>query len=157
MIFLECQIPFANGGKGRPQGRYGGKEGGKGAGAGRGEENDKGPSEGGHSPFRWFFQRLCYGMWLFHLHSTVKNRAFFPVFPLAGSTAKAFSRLSLWSFKKKSVNHFLWHSFFKWLCHSIWLFYFSRMLKRETFSPIFPLTDSMMGELYWLCLWNFKK
>ena len=50
MIFLECQIPFANGGKGRPQGRYGGKEGGKGAGAGRGEKNDKGPSEGDNKP-----------------------------------------------------------------------------------------------------------
>ena len=37
MIFLECQIPFANGGKGRPQGRYGGKEGGKGAGGGQAE------------------------------------------------------------------------------------------------------------------------
>ena len=40
-------------------------------------------------------------MWLFHLHSAVKNRAFFPVFPLAGSTAEAFFRLFLWSFKEK--------------------------------------------------------
>ena len=31
----------------------------------------------------------------------------FSVFPLAGSTAKAFCRLSLWSFKEKSINHFL--------------------------------------------------
>ena len=29
------------------------------------------------------------------------------------------------------------------LCHSLWLFYFSSMLKIETFSPIFRLTDSI--------------
>ena len=45
-------------------------------------------------------------MWLFHLHSAVKNAAFFPVFPLAGSTAKAFFRLSLWSFKGKALTIF---------------------------------------------------
>ena len=45
-------------------------------------------------------------MWLFHLHSAVKNRAFFPVFPLAGSTAEAFFRLSLWSFKEKTSTIF---------------------------------------------------
>ena len=49
---------------------------------------------------------LCYSMWLFHLHSAVKNTAFFPVFSLAGSTAKAFFRLSLWSFKKKASTAF---------------------------------------------------
>ena len=43
------------------------------------------------------------------------------------------------------------------LCHSIWSFYFSRMLKIETFSPIFPLADAVMGALYWLFLGNFKK
>ena len=68
----------------------------------------KGPPSvaGGHSPFRWFLKALLY-MWLFHLHSAVKNRALFPVFPLAGSTAKAFFQLSLWSFKEKNINHFL--------------------------------------------------
>ena len=45
--------------------------------------------------------------WLFHLHSTVKIR---PFYPLAESTAKAFCWLFLWSFKEKSINHFLWHS-----------------------------------------------
>ena len=45
-------------------------------------------------------------MWLFHLYSAVENTAFFPVFPLAGYTAKAFCRLSLWRFKEKSINHF---------------------------------------------------
>ena len=52
-------------------------------------------------------KRLCYNMWLFHLHNAVKIRPFSPVFPLAGSTAKAFCRLSLWTFKEKSINHFL--------------------------------------------------
>ena len=43
------------------------------------------------------------------------------------------------------------------LYHSIWLFYFSSMLKIETFSPIFPLPDSIIEASYWLFLWNFKK
>ena len=42
-------------------------------------------------------------MWWFHLHSAVKIRPFSPVFPLAGSTAQAFCRLSLWSWKKASA------------------------------------------------------
>ena len=54
-----------------------------------------------------YFRRLCYGIWLFYLHSTLKIQPFSPVFPLAGSTAEAFCRLSLWSFKEKSINHFL--------------------------------------------------
>ena len=49
-------------------------------------------------------------MWLFHFHSTVKIQPFSPVFSLAGSTAKACCRLSLWSFKEKRINCFLWHS-----------------------------------------------
>ena len=32
----------------------------------------------------------AYSIWLFHLHSAVENTAFFPVFPLAESTAKVF-------------------------------------------------------------------
>ncbi len=47
-----------------------------------------------------------YSMWLFHLHSAVENTAFFPVFPLAESTAKAFFRLSLWNFKEKTSIFF---------------------------------------------------
>ena len=54
-----------------------------------------------------FSERLCHSMWLFHLHSTVKIQPFYPVFPLAGSTAKAFFQLSLWNFKEKSINYFL--------------------------------------------------
>ena len=50
------------------------------------------------------------GMWLFHLHSTLKLQLFYPVFPLAESTAKTFCWLSLWNFKEKSISHFLWHS-----------------------------------------------
>ena len=36
--------------------------------------------------------------------------SFFLFFALAGSTVKAFCRLSLWSFKEKSISHFLGHS-----------------------------------------------
>ena len=45
-------------------------------------------------------------MWLFHLHSAVKIQPFSPVFPLAGTTVKAFFRLSLWSFKEKASTIF---------------------------------------------------
>ena len=52
-------------------------------------------------------------MWLFHLHRTVNNTAFFSGFPLGGIAeplAKAFCRLFLWNFKEKSINRFLGHS-----------------------------------------------
>ena len=52
-------------------------------------------------------ERLCYSLWLFHLHSAVKIQPFSPVFLLAEYRAKAFCRLSLWNFKEKSINHFL--------------------------------------------------
>ena len=45
-------------------------------------------------------------MWLFHLHSAVKIQPFSPVFLLAGSTAKAFYRLILWTFKEKASTNF---------------------------------------------------
>ncbi len=35
-----------------------------------------------------------------------ENTAFYPVFPLAGATAKAFCRLSLWNFKEKASTIF---------------------------------------------------
>ena len=47
-----------------------------------------------------FLEKLCHGMWLFHLHSTLKLQLFYPVFPLAESTAKTFCWLSLWNFKE---------------------------------------------------------
>ena len=77
---------------------------------------------------------LCYSLWLFHLHSEVKIQPFSPVFPLAESIAKAFCRLFLWSFKEKSINHFLGHSLFN-----------------------SSLMDFMIGAFYWLFLWSFKK
>ena len=39
-----------------------------------------------------------------------KIQPFSPVSPLAGATDKAFCRLSLWSFREKSINHFLEHN-----------------------------------------------
>ena len=57
-----------------------------------------------------FLKKLCHGMWLFHLHSTLKLQLFYPIFPLAESTAKTFCWLSLWNFKEKSIYRFLWHS-----------------------------------------------
>ena len=50
--------------------------------------------------------RLCYSLWLFHLHSALKIQPFSPIFPLAGATAKAFFCLSLWNFKKKTSTIF---------------------------------------------------
>ncbi|WP_308771322.1 hypothetical protein, partial [uncultured Bilophila sp.] len=44
-------------------------------------------------------------MWLFHLHSAVKNTAFFPVFSLLGYSQGLF-RLSLWSFREKASTIF---------------------------------------------------
>ncbi len=35
-------------------------------------------------------RKALYSLWLFYLHSAVKIQPFYPVFPLAGSTAKAF-------------------------------------------------------------------
>ena len=49
---------------------------------------------------------LCYSLWLFYLHSAVKIQPFYPVFPLAGATAKAFFQLSIWNFKKKASTVF---------------------------------------------------
>ena len=58
MIFLECQIPFANGGKeGHATGKVWRERGRKrSGGAGRGEEDDKGPSEGDIRLFDDFFK-----------------------------------------------------------------------------------------------------
>ena len=40
-------------------------------------------------------ERPCHSMWLFHLRNIVRIQTFYPVFPLAGSTAKAFCWLFL--------------------------------------------------------------
>ena len=85
-------------------------------------------------------------------------------------------------FKEKSINHLLWHSFFKsfgsvirmwafhlysimkippffrWLCHSImWLFHLHSTLKIRLFSPVFPLAESIAETFCWLSLWAFKE
>ena len=64
------------------------------------------PADGLHD---WgiLFVRLCYSLWLFHLHNAVKIQPFSLIFLLAEYRAKAFCRLSLWNFKEKSINHFL--------------------------------------------------
>ncbi|WP_308771274.1 hypothetical protein [uncultured Bilophila sp.] len=55
--------------------------------------------------FLWNFkERVCHGMWLFHLHSTLKIRLFYPFFPLTESTAKTFCWLSLWNFKREKYQ-----------------------------------------------------
>ncbi|WP_308770424.1 hypothetical protein [uncultured Bilophila sp.] len=45
-------------------------------------------------------------MWLFHLHSAVKIQPFYPIFPLAGSTAKAFSGYPFGTSRKKASTIF---------------------------------------------------
>ena len=62
---------------------------------------------GKNDPDTRYFNGSVISMWSFHLHSVVKIQPFSSVFPLAGTTVKAFFRLSLWSFKEKSINHFL--------------------------------------------------
>ena len=127
--------------------------------------------------FYWLFFWLCYSLWLFHPHSTMKIQPFFPSFPLAGSTAKAFCRLFLWNSKEKSVSHFLWHSHWKkadewgaayreavkkrmrfWARprHGMWLFYLYNMLKIQVFIQI-SLRDSMIEAFFGGFLWSFKK
>lgn len=48
-------------------------------------------------------------MWLFHLHSAVKIRAFYPVFPSSESTTTVFCWLFHWNFREKASTYFLWH------------------------------------------------
>jgi len=93
----------------------------------------------------------------------LKIKTFSPIFPLADAMMGQFIGYSLGISRR--LYHRKWLMLFslkfrrnkRRLCHSIWLFYFSRMLKIETFSPIFPLADAVMGALYWLFLGNFKK
>ena len=42
-------------------------------------------------------------------------------FLLAESTVRALCWLFLWNFREKSINYFLGHSHFLWLCLSLWL------------------------------------
>ena len=47
------------------------------------------------------FKKVLYSMWLSHLHSAVKIRAFYPVFPSSESTATVFCWLFHWNFREK--------------------------------------------------------
>ena len=79
------------------------------------------------------------------------------IFSLPGAPANAFKKFNKGS-HWKYISQMVWrHYSLFWLCHSTWLLYFSSMLKIETFSPIFPLPDSIIEASYWLFLWNFKK
>ena len=117
-----------------------------------------------------FYKKLYHSMWLFHPHSAVKIQPFYPVFPVAESTADVFCRLFLWSCKEKSINHFLWYSlpfptgtdsrrtasppvkifaggagedaFYKRLHHDIWLLHPHSTVKMQPFYPVFPLAES---------------
>ena len=119
------------------------------------------------------FERLCLSLWLIQ-DSNWKGRVLWKLFGGLATILQNWiscneqkmreahitrrgTSFYLLIFIEKIINRKIEHSLLERLCHGIWLFYFNRMLKRETFSPLFPLTDSMMGELYWLFLWNFKK
>ena len=58
-------------------------------------------------------------------------------------------------FIEKIINRKIEHSLFIRLCHRIWLLHLHSMVKREAFSLIFPLMDSMAGGFYRLFPWNF--
>ena len=45
----------------------------------------------------------------------------------------------------------------EWLCHSVWLFHLHSTVKRQPFSPVFPLAESITEAFFWLFLWNFKE
>ena len=116
----------------------------------------------------WLKHLALHSIRLFHFRSTVKIRPFFPIFLLAESTAKAFCRLILFDFKKKSINHFLWHNFIQipswrapWLkhlaLHSIRLFHFHSTVKIWPFSPVFPLVESTAKAFCRLILLDFKQ
>ena len=77
-------------------------------------------------------------MWLFHLHSAVKIQPF-SGFPLGGITAKVFYRLSLWGFKEKSINHFLWHRLLKFQRIAIYLSLGALQWKTGAKSRIFTM------------------
>ena len=108
-------------------------------------------------------RRLCYSLWLFYFRNTVKIQPFYPVSPLAGATGKAFCRLSLWSFREKSINHFLEHSQIEYQSFAIgsvrtmWLFHLHSTVKNTAFFPVFPLAEFMAKVFCWRFLWSFKE
>ena len=56
-------------------------------------------------------------MWLFHFHSTVEHTASFPVFPLAGTTAKAFAGYPFGASRKKASTAF-YNTAFSKMCQT---------------------------------------
>ncbi|WP_302554176.1 hypothetical protein, partial [uncultured Bilophila sp.] len=56
-------------------------------------------------------------------------------------------------FIEKISNRKLKHS----LCHSVWLFHLHSTVKRQAFSPVFPLAESIAEAFFWLSLWNFEE
>ena len=50
--------------------------------------------------------RLCYSLWLFHLHSALKIQPFSSIFPLAGSTAKGIFLFITLEFQEKKHQPF---------------------------------------------------
>ena len=47
--------------------------------------------------------------------------------------------------------------FLSWLCHSIWLLHLYNIVKIQTFSQSFPLTEFIAKAFCRLFLWNFKE
>ena len=86
------------------------------------------------------------------ISTVLKIQPFFPVSPLAESTAKTFCWLFLWNFEEKSTSHFYGR-----LCHSVWWFHLHSTVKRQPFSPVFPLAESIAEAFFWIFLWNFNK
>ena len=76
-----------------------------------------------------------------------------PLSPYAGNAHDGRSHFQIHSF------HFICSrkSFSSWLCHSVWLFHLHSTVKRQPFSPVFPLAESIAEAFFWLFLWNFKE
>ena len=102
-------------------------------------------------------KRLCIVCGCFISTVRWKIHPFF-LFSPSGSTAKAFCRLSLWSFKEKSINHFYNTAYF--FIGSVIVcgcFISKARWKIRSFYPIFPLAESGAKVFCWLFLWNFKE
>ena len=133
-----------------------------------------------------YYQRVLntegsvYSLWLFQLHSTVENTAFFPFSPWRDTRLRHFTGNPFGASRKKH------QPFFRTQPYRITIFYdgafrqfkkhipvkdvrgglalsqyavilFYNILKMQTFSPVFPSMDSMLRSFYRSFLWNFKK
>ena len=82
-------------------------------------------------------------------------------YPFGTSKKKASTAFYGTAFKKSSKR---WMSrrgmgppFLSWLCHSIWLLHLYNIVKIQTFSQSFPLTEFIAKAFCRLFLWNFKE